>query len=93
MEGNIHKAVVHYQGQRIAKMKRAWNTVRTAAGLGPDVTPHTLRHTCCSWLLWGREAKGARPATKPMTIWEVAGVIGADATTVQKVYGHHRRPE
>lgn len=74
-------------------MKRAWNTVRKAAGLGPDVTPHTLRHTCASWLLWGREAKGARPAQKPLTIWEVAGVIGADASTVERVYGHHRRPE
>lgn len=85
--------VIHYQGQRIAKMRRAWNTVRKAAGLGPDVTPHTLRHTCVSWLLWGREARGARPAQKPMTIWEVAGVVGADASTIEKVYGHHRRPE
>ncbi len=86
-------SVIHYQGQRILRMKRAWNTVRKAAGLGPDVTPHVLRHTCASWLLWGREGKGARPATKPMTIWEVAGVIGADATTVSKVYGHHRKAD
>lgn len=85
--------VVNYKGHPVDRMKRAWNTVREAAGLGEDVTPHTLRHTCASWLLWGREAKGARPAQKPLTIWEVAGVIGADATTVQKVYGHHRRVE
>lgn len=85
--------VIHHKGQPIAKMRRAWNTVREAAGLGPDVTPHTLRHTCASWLLWGREAKGARLAQKPMTIWEVAGVIGADASTVEKIYGHHRRQE
>lgn len=85
--------VIHFKGQRVTKMRRAWNTVREAAGLGPDVTPHVLRHTAASWLLWGREAKGARPAQKPMTIWEVAGVIGADASTVEKVYGHHRRPE
>lgn len=85
--------VVAYKGQRVTKMRRAWNTVRDAAGLGPDVTPHVLRHTCVSWLLWGREAKGARPAQKPMTIWEVSGVVGADASTIEKVYGHHRRPE
>lgn len=73
------KHVIHYQGQPIHKMKRAWAHVVKEAGLGKDVTPHVLRHTCASWNLW--EGK---------TIWDVAGIIGADATTVQKVYGHHR---
>jgi len=90
-EGVSH--VIHVNGHPIAKMRRAWNTVRKAAGLGPDVTPHTLRHTCASWLLWGREAKGLRPATTPLTIWETAEVLGADATTVSRVYGHHRKVE
>jgi integrase len=74
--------IVHYNGTRILKMKRAWKSVVKAAGLGPDVTPHVLRHTCASWLLW-----------QGKTIWEVAGVIGADASTVDRVYGHHRRQE
>jgi len=86
-------SVIHHNGQPVLKMRRAWNTVRAASGLGEDVTPHTLRHTAASWLLWGREAKGARPATKPLTIWETAEVIGADATTVSRVYGHHRKVE
>jgi integrase len=86
-------AVVHVNGHPIAKMRRAWNTVRKAAGLGEDVTPHTLRHTAASWALWGREGRGARPATKPLTIWETAEVLGADASTVERVYGHHRRPD
>ena len=85
--------VIHYKGQRVTKMRRAWNTVREAAGLGEDVTPHTLRHTAASWLLWGREAKGARPAQKPLTIWETAEVLGADASTVERVYGHHRKAD
>ena len=89
-EGGL-RTLVHYHGQPIAKMKRAWATVVKAAGLGPDVTPHVLRHTCASWLLWGREAKGMRPETKPLTIWDVAGVIGADASTVERTYGHHKR--
>ena len=71
--------LVHHQGRPIAKMKRAWATVVEKAGLGRDVTPHVLRHTCCSWLLW--EGK---------TIWEVAGIIGADASTIERVYGHHK---
>jgi integrase len=76
------RRVVHYNGSPIAKMKRAWASVVRGAGLGPDVTPHVLRHSCASWLLWeGR------------TIWDVAGIIGADASTVERVYGHHRRIE
>jgi integrase len=86
-------AVVSHEGRHIIKMRRSWNTVRKAAGLGEDVTPHTLRHTAASWLLWGREGRGARPATKPLTIWETAEVLGADATTVSRVYGHHRKVE
>lgn len=85
--------VISGSSHRIRSIRRAWGTVRRFAGLGPDVTPHVLRHTCVSWLLWGREAKGARPAQKPMTIWEVSGVVGADASTIEKVYGHHRKPE
>ncbi len=89
----VVSGVLHYKGQRVTKMRRAWNTVREAAGLGEDVTPHTLRHTAASWLLWGREAKGARPAQKPLTIWETAEVLGADASTIERVYGHHRRAD
>lgn len=80
MDGDNFPHVIHFRGQRLAKMKRAWTHVVREAGLGRDVTPHTLRHTCASWLLW-----------KGWTIWDVAGHIGADASTVQKVYGHHRR--
>jgi len=85
--------VITWSGSRLLKMKRAWASVVKAAGLGPDVTPHVLRHSCASWLLWGRPAKGARPATPPLTIWDVAGVIGADASTVERTYGHHMRIE
>lgn len=71
--------VIHYGGVSIAKMKRAWATVVKEAKLGPEVTPHVLRHTCATWLL--REGK---------TTWDVAGIIGADSSTVERVYGHHR---
>lgn len=71
--------VIHYQRQPVKKERKAFAAVVKAAGLGKDVTPHVLRHTAASWLLW--EGK---------TIWDVAGVIGADASTVERVYGHHR---
>lgn len=74
--------VVSFQGAPILKMKRAWATVVKEAGLGKDVTPHVLRHTCATWALWRGE-----------TIWDVAGLIGADASTVERTYGHHRNLE
>lgn len=73
------RCVIHYKGQRVTKMRRAWNTVREAAGLGPEVTPHTLRHTCVSWHLWDGK-----------TTWEVGQIVGADAATIDRVYGHHK---
>lgn len=32
-----------------AVLKSAWRTMCKRAGLGPDVTPYTLRHTFCTW--------------------------------------------
>lgn len=81
-ESNGADRIIHYKGAAVSKLRRSWDRVVREAGLGKDVTPHTLRHTCASWLLWN----GA-------TIWDVAGVIGADASTVERVYGHHRRVE
>jgi integrase len=71
--------VVHYHGERIQKLRRSWASVVKKAGLGPEVTPHVLRHTCCSWLLW-----------QGWTIWDVAGFVGADASTIERTYGHHK---
>ncbi len=73
------KWVISFDGQPIAKMRRAWNTVRDAAKLGDDVTPHVLRHTCVSWHLWDGK-----------TTWEVGQIVGADAATIDRVYGHHK---
>lgn len=71
--------VIHYKAAPVQNIKRAWRTICRDAALGPEVTPHTLRHTCATWLLW-----------QGWTIWDVAGHVGADATTIQKIYGHHR---
>jgi len=70
--------VVHYQGSPCGKMRRSWATVRTAAGLGQDVTPHVMRHTCCTWLMQGG-----------VEIFQAAGFLGMSAATLEQVYGHH----
>lgn len=70
--------LVSWDGSRLAKMRRAWNTARAQAGLGDNVTPHVLRHTAITWRLhdgW--------------SIWDVAGFAGATAEMIERVYGHH----
>lgn len=71
-------SVCHWQGSEIKKMRRSWETVRKAAGLGEDVTPHVLRHTRVTWLL-----------QEGLSYYEVGGSVGMSAETVEKVYGHH----
>jgi len=62
----------------VGKLRRSWRTACNAANLGDDVMPHTLRHTCTTWLLQAG-----------VPVWEVAGFVGMSEETVQRVYGHH----
>ncbi len=71
--------VVEYAGRPIASQeRRAWQTARELAGLGKDVTPHVLRHTCATMLLQLR-----------VSVYDVAGVLGASEEVVRRTYGHH----
>lgn len=70
--------VVSYRGRPIQDARTAWELVRATAGLGPDVTPHVLRHTCASWALAGG-----------MSIWDVAALLGASVSVIEETYGHH----
>jgi integrase len=69
--------IVSWRGSRIAKERRAWDNVMAACGFD-DVTPHTLRHTCATWLL----QQGA-------TIWDASALLGTSVTMLEKTYGHH----
>jgi integrase len=75
-------SIIHWQGVPLLKIRRAWSAVVKRARLEPDVTPHVLRHTFCTWELW-----------KGRTIWEVAGDAGMTAAELERIYGHHRNPE
>jgi integrase len=48
------------------------------AGLGPDVTPHVLKHTCATLMLQNK-----------VSTWDVAGVLGTSEAVIRKTYGHH----
>lgn len=70
--------VVHYYGRPIGKLRNSWDSVRDDAGLGPDVVPHTLRHTAATWLMQAG-----------VSIYEAAGFLGMTVETLESVYGHH----
>ncbi|WP_420408631.1 tyrosine-type recombinase/integrase [Hoeflea sp.] len=59
--------VVHFRGEPIVKPHKAFRTVRAAAGLGEDVTPHILRHTRGTWLAQAGVPSGQAAASLGMT--------------------------
>src|SRR5690606_21348178 len=70
--------VVRYEGARLGRVEKGFRGIRGAAGLGPDVTPHILRHTRATWL-----------AQAGVPIWEAAGSLGMTAEQFEATYGHH----
>lgn len=72
------RAVVEWNGRPVKRINKAFRGVRTDAGFGPDVTPHTFRHTCATWL-----------AQAGVPMWEAAGFLGMSVQTFEAVYGHH----
>lgn len=69
---------VEYHGRPVGRINKAFRSARAAANLGPDVTPHTLRHTCATWL-----------AQAGVPIWEAAGFLGMTVEMLERTYGHH----
>ena len=43
--GLARRSVVEWNGEPVKGISKAFQSARKAAGLGPDVVPHTLRHT------------------------------------------------
>jgi integrase len=69
---------VEYAGRLILKERRGFERARNLAGLGGEVIPHVLRHTCATWML-----QNGVPTR------EVAGFLGTSENVIEKVYGHH----
>mgnify|MGYP002413760740 CR=1 FL=1 len=70
--------MIHWQGRPVVKLRRSWDGARRRAGLGADVVPHTLRHTCATWLMQAGIDR-----------YEAAGYLGMSMATLEAVYGHH----
>ncbi len=67
--------VIDWHGDRMGDIKRSFALAVEAAGLGGDVTPHTLRHTTATWLM----QKGTTP-------FSAAGYLSMSVETLLKVY-------
>jgi integrase len=71
-------AVIRYKGRPITRQQRGWDAVVKAAGLGPEVTPHVLKHSSTTWLL-----------RAGVDLWDVAALTSTSMKTLEAVYGHH----
>ncbi|WP_376705541.1 site-specific integrase [Mesorhizobium sp. ISC25] len=70
--------VVEWNGKPVVSVKKSFRRACEAAGLGPDVTSHTLRHTAATWLM----RAGA-------DMWQAAGFLGITVDVLIDTYGHH----
>lgn len=74
---DVHGPILHIDGRPIKRVIRGFKAAAERAGLN-DVTPHTLRHTCGTWM-----------AQRGVSLWEIAGYLGQDPQTTERIYAHH----
>ena len=70
--------VVEWEGLRVASIKTGFASAVRAAGLGDDVSPHTLRHS-----------RATHMKQAGISSWEVGGALGMSEAVIEKTYGHH----
>lgn len=71
------KYVIEHRGASLKRISDAFSAAVKRAGL-KGVTPHTLKHTFCTW--------GLQAGISP---WDLAGLVHTTAATIEKTYGHH----
>ena len=78
--------VIHWNGSSVLSIKKGFKSAVKNAKLGEmvedkfvtDVIPHTLRHSCATWLMQA----GVEP-------WQAAGFLGMTVEMLERTYGHH----
>jgi integrase len=81
MDGNI-RHVIHWNGSSVQSVKKAFAHARERAGLDDKVIPHSLRHTCATWLMQAGVSQ-----------WDAAGFLGMTMEVLDRVYSHPSSPE
>lgn len=80
-KGSAKRMAIENRGLALTyRINKAFLAARKAAGLGPEVTPHTLRHTAATWLM-----------QRGVPMWEAAGFLGMSVETLSATYGHHHQ--
>jgi integrase len=69
---------VEWNRDPVADIGKAFGNAVEDAGLGPEVTPHVLRHTAATWLMQAG-----------VDMWEAAGFLGMTVEMLSQRYGHH----
>lgn len=77
MDGDM-RHVIQWNGGTVLRVKKAFASAVERAGLEGKVTPHTLRHTCATWLM-----------QRGVDLWDAAGFLGMSVQVLQENYGHH----
>ncbi len=70
--------VVEWHSRPVKEVNNGFGRIVRLAGLGVDVVPHTLRHTCATWL----SQRGA-------SMTDAAAFLGMSQALCEKVYRHH----
>jgi integrase len=71
--------VVEYGGRRVGTVKNGFAHAVERAGLNPDITPHTIRHTVASWV-----------SHKNVDVKHTAHLLGhSDDRTTKGIYIHN----
>ena len=70
--------VVEWRGEPVRSIRKAFAAAVAEAGLGDEVTPHTLRHTAATWMMQAG-----------VDLWQAAGFLGMTVETLERTYGHH----
>jgi len=76
--GLSRKTVIEWNGAPVQSVRKGFEAAVKAAGLGVDVTPHILRHTCATWLM-----------QNGVDLWDAAGFLGMTVQQLETTYGHH----
>lgn len=69
--------VIHDDGAPLIKINRSLKAAARRGGMD-DVTAHTLRHTCGTWM-----------AQQGTPLWHISGWLGQDVETTERIYAHH----
>ena len=69
---------VEWLGKPVKRVDESFRYVVADLRLEGQVIPHTLRHTCATWMM----QSGADP-------WKAAGFLGMTLATLEATYGHH----